>query len=156
MQIPFQEKRSFGHGGSIDAFRSLVAYFPAEQLAVAYCTNGSAGFSPNDMAIGTLSSYFGRRYRLPDFNAPTIMPTAAELAPYIGNYASTQMPLKITVTASGTTLMAQATGQSALPLTPKSSTQFVYEAAGIIMDFDAAKHTFTLHQGAGNYLFTRE
>ncbi|RSK37305.1 serine hydrolase domain-containing protein [Hymenobacter metallilatus] len=155
MQMPFYGKQSFGHGGAIDAFRSMVGYFPAEQLTVAYCTNGST-YSPNDMVIGALSSYFGRPYRLPDFTTSAVTLTAAELAPYLGTYASSQLPLKISVTANGTTLLAQATGQNALPLTAKTNTQFVYEGAGIIMDFDAARHTFTLRQGGGTYLFTRE
>ena len=43
-----------------------------------------------------------------------------------------------------------------MPLTAKSKTKFAFDPAGIVLDFDAAKHTFTLQQGGGSYLFTRE
>ncbi|QNH62624.1 serine hydrolase domain-containing protein [Hymenobacter sediminicola] len=157
MTIPFYERKSFGHGGAIDNFRSSLGYYPTEKLTLALCTNGSNGFSGNDLAIGALSSYFGRAYRLPDFTTPpTVSLTAQDISQFTGNYASQQMPLKISVTASGATLMAQATGQGAFPLTARSKTQFVFDAAGIIMDFDAATHTFTLKQGGRKSLFTRE
>jgi len=155
MPIPFSDKQGYGHFGVIDGYRSALTYFPADKLTVAYCGNGiSSGYTVNDLMLGTLAIYFNKPYRLPNFNAPTL--TEAELSTYFGTYASTQMPLKITVTASGTTLMAQATGQSAFPLTPVSKTQFTYAAAGLTMDFNPAAHTFTLRQGANNILFTRE
>ncbi|MBT2556333.1 beta-lactamase family protein [Hymenobacter sp. ISL-91] len=154
--IPFGTKKGYGHGGLIDAFQSSLIYFPTDKLALAYCQNGN-NFPLNDVLIGALASYYGTPYRLPDLRPATPMAlTATDLAPLTGTYASTQMPLKVTVTASGTTLIAQATGQPALPLTAKSKTQFTFEPAGIIMDFDADRHTFTLQQGGGRYLFTRE
>ena len=157
MLIPFYDKKSYGHGGSIDGFRSLLSYFPAEKFTLAYCGNGST-FPMNDVVVGVLSIYFNRPYRLPDFAAPgtTAALTTQELSQLTGTYASTQMPLKISVTISGATLVAQATGQSAFPLTARSKTQFVFEAAGVQMDFDAAKHTFTLSQSGSKYLFTSE
>ncbi|AIZ62511.1 hypothetical protein PK28_00220 [Hymenobacter sp. DG25B] len=154
MLAPFDGRKSYGHFGSIDGFRAALVHFPAEKLTVAY--TGNTNYDLSELMISVLSVAFNKPYRLPDFSttAPTL--TAAELAPYVGNYASAQMPLKITVTTSGGMLMAQATGQSAFPLTPKSKTQFVYDAAGLQLDFDAAKQAFTLKQGGGNYLFIRE
>ncbi|RSK50929.1 serine hydrolase domain-containing protein [Hymenobacter rigui] len=153
--VPFGNQQSYGHFGSIDGYRSALTYFPADKLTVAYCGNGSSpDYTLSDLLVGTLSIYFNKPYRLPDFNAPKI--EAADLTALVGNYASTQMPLKINVTANGTTLMAQATGQSAFPLTAKSRTTFVYDAAGLTMEFDAAARTFMLHQGANHFLFTRQ
>ena len=149
LMMPFDGKKGYGHNGAIDEFRSTVLYYPTEKLALAYCQNGG-NFPLNDVLIGALASYYGKPYRLPDLRpATSVNVAAADLNQLTGTYASTQIPLKITVTASGTTLTAQATGQPALPLTAKSKTQFTFDQAGIMMDFDAAQHTFTLRQGGG-------
>ncbi|MCA8833389.1 serine hydrolase domain-containing protein [Hymenobacter pini] len=153
--VPFDSKQSYGHFGSIDGYRSALTYFPADKLTLAYCGNGiSTGYTLSDLLVSTLTIYFNKPFRLPDFRAPKL--EATDLNALVGNYASQQMPLKINVTTSGTTLMAQATGQDAFPLTPKSKTTFVYDAAGLTMEFDAAAHTFMLHQGANHFLFTRQ
>ncbi|QIX61785.1 beta-lactamase family protein [Hymenobacter sp. BT18] len=152
MMLPFAGHKSYGHFGIIDGFRAGLSHFPAEKLTVAYTSN--TPYPTNDVLLGVLSIYFNLPYRLPDFSAATL--SAADLSPFVGNYASAQMPLKINVTVAGNTLMAQATGQGAFPLTPKSKTQFVYPEAGLQMDFDAAQHTFTLRQAGNTYLFKRE
>ncbi|MBG8554583.1 serine hydrolase domain-containing protein [Hymenobacter guriensis] len=152
MMMPFNGHKSYGHFGIIDGFRAGLTHFPAEKLTVAY--TGNTPYSTNDVLLGVLSIYFSLPYRLPDFSAPAL--SAADLNPFVGNYASTQMPLKINVTVEGNTLMGQATGQGAFPLTPKSKTQFVFPEAGLQMDFDAAQHTFTLRQAGNTYLFKRE
>jgi D-alanyl-D-alanine carboxypeptidase len=53
--------------------------------------------------------------------------------------------------------MAQATGQSAFPLTPYSNDEFRFEQAGIVITFDRAAQpvSFTLHQGGGRYAYRR-
>lgn len=155
LPVPFADKQGYGHFGSIDAYRSALVHYPADKLTVAYCGNGiSGGYTTNDLLVGALAIYFNKPFRLPNFNYPTL--TAADLSAFVGNYGSTQIPLKIKVTAEGATLMAQATGQGAFPLTPVTKTQFTYAAAGLTMDFDATARTFTLHQGPNNFLFTLE
>ncbi len=88
--------------------------------------------------------------------APAYAPAPADLARYAGSYASAQMPIKITVTAKGSSLQAEATGQPAFDLTPVSAGVFKFEQAGVEMTFDSAKPTFTLKQGGGNFVFTKE
>jgi D-alanyl-D-alanine carboxypeptidase len=57
MQMPFDNKISYGHGGAIDGFLSMLGYFPEDKLAIAYISNGVV-FSTNDVMIGALSIYF--------------------------------------------------------------------------------------------------
>ena len=64
------------------------------------------------------------------------------------------IPLKITISVKDGELIAQATGQSSFPLTPKSETEFVFQTAGIEMIFDENK--FTLKQGGQKFKFTKE
>ncbi|QKG55683.1 serine hydrolase [Hymenobacter sp. BRD128] len=155
MQVPFGAKKGYGHTGGIDAFRSAAFYFPGDKLAVALCTNGGS-YSPNEVLIGALSLYFGQPYKLPDFTPSTYALTPADLDRYAGTYASPTMPLKIMVSRDGATLRAQATGQNAFPLEPVSAGIFKFDPAGIRMEFDPAKPAFTLRQGGGTFLFTKE
>ena len=155
MLLPFGSKQSYGHGGSIDGFLSMASYFPDDKVAVAVCTNGQQ-YPLNDLMLGILSIYFGKPYKIPNFAAPAYVPAAADLDRYAGTYASPQIPLKVTLTKEGNTLRSQATGQGAFALEPVSQGVFKFDQAGIRVDFDPAKPTFTLKQGAGTYVFTKE
>jgi D-alanyl-D-alanine carboxypeptidase len=106
--------------------------------------------------VGMLSIYFNQPYRIPTFAVNTFAPTPADLDRYAGTYASTQVPLKITMTKNGTILQAQATGQSAFNLEPVSKDVFKFDPAGVRVEFDSAKAAFTLKQGGKEYSFTKE
>jgi hypothetical protein len=90
------------------------------------------------------------------FRATGYVPTPADLDRYVGTYASTSIPLKITFTKEGTTLKAQATGQPAFPLEAVSQGIFKFDQAQIRVEFDPAKPSFTLKQGGGSFVFTKE
>ena len=53
-QVPFYNRKAYGHTGGIDGFASTLTYFPEDSLAVAYCTNGQV-YSMNDLLIGVLT-----------------------------------------------------------------------------------------------------
>ncbi len=152
-QIPFYDKKAYGHGGGIDGFGSNAAYFPEDSLAAAYCTNGQV-YPLNDIMIGVLSIYFNKDYTIPTFNALSLK--TEELDKYLGVYSSKQIPLKITITKDNSTLIAQATGQSSFPLEATETDVFRFDQAGIIIEFNTAKNEFTLKQGGGIYLFTKD
>jgi len=155
MLLPFRGHPGYGHGGSIDGFRSMASYFPDDQLAVTLSTNAQ-GVSLGDALGGVLSICFNQPYKIPDFAAAAYVPTPADLDRYAGTYASPSLPLKITFTKDGTTLQAQATGQSAFPLEPVSQGVFKFDQAGIRTVFDPAKPTFMLQQGGKEFTFTKE
>jgi len=150
--IPFYDKQGYGHNGGIDGFTSMLVFFPGDKLAVAYTSNGAVT-STNDVMTGALSIYFDRPFAIPEFK--TLALTSADLDKYLGNYASTQMPLKVTITKNNATLMAQATGQGAFPLEAVATDKFVFSAAGVTILFNPAQNSFTLTQGGNNYLFTK-
>lgn len=159
-QFPFYDKTAYGHNGGIDGFSSQASYFEKDGVAFAIVANG-LNYSLNDISIAMLSLFFGREYTLPDFaGSPVSLPTS-QLHQYKGTYASQQLPLKITITVKGDQLIAQATGQGPLPLTPYSKYEFRFAPAGIVMQFapgdkSESADEFTLHQGGGTYLFTKE
>ncbi|TVT38353.1 beta-lactamase family protein [Hymenobacter setariae] len=155
MMMPFQGKPGYGHGGIIDGFQSLASYFPDDKLAITLSTNAH-NYTLGDAMGDVLSICFNKPYKIPDFAASTFAPAAADLDRYAGTYASQQIPLKVTLTKEGGSLSAQATGQSAFPLEPVSQGVFKFDQARIRMEFDAAKPSFLLKQGANTYTFTKE
>jgi hypothetical protein len=106
------------------------------------------------VALGVLSIYFKAPYALPSFISIALK--SADLDKYLGIYSSTQLLLKITISKNNTTLIAQATGQSAFPLEASAKDQFVFYQAGIELLFDTSKAEMTLNQGGETFLYTRD
>lgn len=82
--------------------------------------------------------------------------SSAELDKYIGTYATTQIPIKITITKDGNKLEGQATGQDKFPLTNTGKDSFGFEEAGLTLIFDTTKNEMTLKQGVSSFVFTKE
>lgn len=150
--FPFNGRTAYGHGGDIDGFHSQAAYFPADDMAVAYTANG-VNMNLNNMMIGVLSIAFNQPYTIPNFKPVAL--SAQELDQYTGVYSSTQIPIKITISKKESMLTAQATGQSAFTLDAAGNHTFKFDGAGITLIFDTANGQMTLKQGGGNYLFTK-
>lgn len=92
----------------------------------------------------------------PDSLTKSIVLKSEDLDKYLGIYSSTQMQLKITISKDNTTLIAQATGQDALPLETHAKDRFMYHKAGIELVFDTSRNKMTLNQGGETYWFTRD
>lgn len=150
-EMNFYDHEGLGHTGGIDGFRSSLTYFPADSLSVALCVN-AADFNPNEAMIGLLSIYFGKEYTFPSFESALL--SSELLGSYTGIYSSPDFPLKITVTLDQDKLFAQATGQSAFPLTPFDEKTFRFDAAGITIVFD--QNTLTIRQGGFDIKMTKE
>jgi len=149
----FDGKKAYGHNGGIDGFTSALEYFPEDKIAYAITSNG-ANYNPTDIINTLLSAAFNKDYQIPDFTSVAL--TAADLDKYLGVYASTDIPLKITVTKEEATLFAQATGQGAFPLDATAKDTFGFSQAGIEMVFNPDEKTFILKQGGAEYNFTKE
>ncbi|MEO7978575.1 serine hydrolase domain-containing protein [Flavobacterium sp.] len=154
LEFPYFERKSYGHTGGIDGFRSIVSYFPDEKLALAITSNGAMGYDNNNILLCALSSYFQKPFQMPSFNNAEI--TTATLDSYLGIYGSIQIPIKISITKKESTLIAQATGQPSFPLEATSSNIFKFEPAGVVMEFNVEKKEMVLKQGGKDYLFMKE
>lgn len=154
IQIPFYERKAFGHTGGIDGFRSMAAYFPDEKVSIAYTTNGMV-MPMNDIMIGALSIYFGKDYSLPEFKEPLkISPGQLDL--YVGTYSSPGFPLKVTISRKDSTLIGQATGQPSFQLEAYEPYKFKFDAAGLKLEFVPKENKMILLQGGGRFELTRE
>lgn len=152
-QMPFYDKRGYGHNGGIDGFSSALGYIPEDGLAFALTSNGNR-FSNNEILIAALSAFYGKPFELPSFTSIEL--TSEELDPYLGSYSSEQIPLKISITKEGKVLIAQATGQPSFPLEATEEHVFEFAPAGVRMEFDPANRSIVLKQGGGAFTYTKE
>lgn len=153
IQVPYGKRKAFGHNGRIDSFYSDLFYFPNDSVTVAICLNGQE-YKINDVLLGILNIYYGMPYDIPAFTTITL--AADELDKYLGVYSSKQLPLTITVSKEGGTLIAQASGQSSFPLEATDKDKFEFEKAGVVIEFNPEKKELVLKQGGGEYLFTKD
>ena len=152
-QFPVGSRKGYGHNGGIDGFNSMLVYLPEEKLSVAYISNGTV-YAPANIVSAAAAVYFNEPFTIPTFEKIVIK--AEDLAKFAGIYSAAGFPLKISVTAQGTTLYAQATGQSAFPLEATDKNKFKFDAAGIVLEFEAEKNQMTLKQGGRTTIFTKE
>jgi CubicO group peptidase (beta-lactamase class C family) len=152
-QVPFYEKKGFGHTGGIDGFGSVLYYFPENKLAIALTSNGMV-YENNNIIIATLSSYFNKPFEIPTFKSIELK--TEDLDKYLGEYSKENFPLKINVTKEGNKLFAQATGQSAFPLEAIEKDIFEFSAANIKMEFNTKENQMTIIQGGRKTLMTKK
>jgi D-alanyl-D-alanine carboxypeptidase len=152
-RFPYGDKLSYGHTGGIDGFRSSTSFFPEDKLAISLTSNG-INYKNNDILLAILGSFYGQGFDLPDFNKVEL--TEKDLEKYLGTYSSEQIPPKIMITKEGSTLLAQATGQSAFPLELRSKDTFVFEQAGLKIEFKTGTEEMIMKQGGKEFLFSME
>ena len=82
--------------------------------------------------------------------APTVDPA------YLGKFSSTVIPIKVEMIDDEGVLTAKATGQQDLPMEDAGNGKFEFKAAGIEVQFNAAKTGFDLKANGQNFPFTRD
>jgi len=152
-QYTFCQNIAFGYNGGIDGFGAVLRYFPNDNIAVSYCTNGQ-NYPLNDILTGILNICFNKPYSIPTFK--TFKLTDEESNPYLGTYSSYQLFQKITISKKGTTLIASASGQPEFPLEATEKNKFKFDLADIKMEFNPDKNELILYQNGGIYYFTKE
>ncbi len=149
IRFPFGERKFFGHNGKIEGFEATMGYYPQDDMTISLVSNG-VNYSQNDIMLGILSIYYKSPYRFPIF--ATLNPE--KIKDYIGNYASKNINLKVTIFDKNGELFAQATGQPEFPLTYASEDVFYFELGNIEIEF--SKDSFVLKQGRNKFNFTKE
>jgi CubicO group peptidase (beta-lactamase class C family) len=150
-----KEHENYGHGGAIDDFRANIRYFPTDKLTIALTANAQS-FDRTEVLRGIRNIFLGQPYSLPDLQPGTYAPVSADLDRYVGTYASTKFPLKITISRDGNTLKAQFTGKLAFPLEATRKDVFRSDKAGLLVRFDAAKPAFLMTGEGVSHEFVKE
>ncbi len=153
LQFPYDEKKLFGHNGGIDGFNSMLVYLSEEKLSVAYISNGTV-YPVNDILLAAFAVYYNKPFTVPTFKVLEL--SAGELEKFTGVYATSALPIKITISVKDKTLYGQATGQGSFPLEATDKNKFKFDTAGIVIEFDTEKSTMTLNQGGQTFVFTKE
>lgn len=153
MLIPFHEHISYGHGGDTKGTHSAVAYNEKDSVSCSFAINGER-YGHNNFAIGFLSGLYGKDYTFPEFKEVALK--AEDLDKYAGVYSSPELPIKITISKDGNTLVAQGTGQPSFPLTAYDVNKFEFEQAGLKFEFKPADNSLVFRQGGMNMEMKRE
>lgn len=149
----YLDELNFGHTGGIDGFRSFTIYFPQDKFAISMLSNG-LNYSQKELLIAISNTFHHQKITLPKFNGLKI--TSEDLDKYLGTYSSSEIPPKIQVTKESNTLIMQVTGQPSIPLEPKSKNIFVFEQAGVKIEFKPDTTEMILKQGGKEFLFSKE
>ena len=153
IQMPFEDKKGYGHNGSIDGFRSIYSYFPTEKLAVAITSNAN-NYKMNKIALVLCGAAFNKPYEIPNFNGFVLK--TEDLDKYLGVYGIKDMPFKITITKNGKVLIAQATGQDSFELEATEKDKFQFDRAKLTLEFKPNDKIMILNQGGQATTFMRE
>ncbi|RMB61007.1 class A beta-lactamase-related serine hydrolase [Dokdonia sinensis] len=156
-KLPMEDVVAYGHGGSIDGFRTRTAYLPEQNIAITILSNG-LNYDMTEIANITLDASMGKEITLPLF--ADIDLSLEQLTMYPGIYHSTDIPLEITITTKDDRVVLQASGQQAFSLDTESETTFSLLALGLEIEFTEKNNgkytTFVLRQAGGSYTFNRK
>ncbi len=145
------------HSGGINGFSAYLSYYPEADLTIAVLANGPT-------ATGRVQADIARLVLgLPSREVAVVeeQPLSdAQRAQYVGTYdLAPALPLQVNVFMQDGRLMAQGTGQGAIPLSYQGGHRFLGPAGtGIEIEFtaeDGALTGFTLRQGGGAFAARR-
>jgi CubicO group peptidase (beta-lactamase class C family) len=154
-RAPFYDRSALGHNGGIDGFRSAGYYFSDDRVNVTYLAN-AVDYPFNDVMIGVLSIYFGRKYEIPKFENKSSLHSPDELKKLEGIYSSKQLPFEIIISSQSNVLLFKPVHQTEVKLTEKEKFIFEYKAANLQVEFDANAQKFIMKQGFGIYEFVKQ
>lgn len=134
------------HGGGIEGFNTMLAYYPEEQLTVVVLANLN-GAAPGQIASKLAALALGEQVKLPGERKEVAVDPAV-LSRYVGGYA---LGPGMLIALEGGQLTSKLGTQSAVPIYPESETLFFAKMVDAQIEFpptDAgAKATeLTLHQ----------
>jgi len=160
IRFPFYDRTLVGHNGGIDGYQSNSAYEPEDEYIYAILANG-VNHNFNDILIAVSSIIYDVDFELPEFDpSEQISLDEEQLELYTGTYSSPGFPLQIELFIENGSLMAQATGQGAFPLTIYNEQTMRFDAAGIEIIFDEMREGddrfehFTFTQGGSSFQFS--
>jgi CubicO group peptidase (beta-lactamase class C family) len=153
MQIPFHYRIGLGHGGGIDEFSALFAYFSDGDVSIAFSSNSRHfNLSLNDIATVLLSAAYNKPFEIPEF---TIFDaTDVDLSQFVGVYESPEIAWKFSITNENNQLFWQTTGQSSFPLEMIGENKFKFRPSDAVLEFNPADSTMILRHSDKKFRFT--
>lgn len=143
VEMPYNDKKGFGHTGGIDGFSSVS--FVLDNVYYTVLQN-SDEVSTNSILLNLLAANHGLALDYPTKQI-AVGVDLETLKTYVGEYTSTDIPLGIKIYLDNDILMAQATGQSAFPLTAITVNEFEFLPAKLKMIFEPNNQMKLLQSG---------
>jgi CubicO group peptidase (beta-lactamase class C family) len=137
-------RRVISHGGGIDGFNTMLAYYPDSRTVIVVLSN-VAGPVPGTLSAQLSSILNGEAVTLTSERKEITLPASA-LAKYVGEYALAPA-VTLSVTLDGDRLSTQLTGQGKLPLFAQSDTLFFLKVVDAQLEFAPDASSVVLHQG---------
>lgn len=155
-QLPFGERKAWGHNGSIDGFRSVFAYFPDDSTAFCLISN-AAQEKLNTAALSLMKLFFGYPFTQPSFNASQI--SLLYLRHLHGLYRDTLRNKKLLIKKEGVQLFAHPEGEAMYPLQQLKEFMYRYDAADTRIEFiheEGLIRSLHLVDRGQKYIFIKE
>jgi len=136
------------HGGGIEGFSAMLAYYPDDKLTIIALGNIESGASA-EIASSLAPIARGEKVILPsERQSVPVQPDT--LTKYVGTYELSPQ-FSIVITLEGNQLMAQATNQPKFAIFPESETKFFYKVVDAQLEFSKNDQGqishLVLHQG---------
>ena len=155
--FPYNGKTFYGHTGGADNYGAWMMYLPEEKLAITYTSNAKI-YPVKDIISGVVDIYYNKPFEIPTFESVAV--SSELLDKYVGVYATSEAPVKFTITRIGDTLYAQPpNSQNSAPLEATAQNKFKIDngtATGIVFEFDIEKNQMTIKREGGERIFTKE
>ena len=142
----------FGHNGKTEGFASSISYYPADKLAIAYCTNGEV-YSKNYILDGVRAICFNEPYSVPTFNA--IKLNDQQLDQYTGNYSSGSDGITVVCTKNEGNLWLETRGQK-LKLDALGDNKFFDPRFGFFFNFSDGNRMLRIIDVEDEYMLERK
>jgi D-alanyl-D-alanine carboxypeptidase len=150
---PIGGETLYGHGGSIDGFRSTLVYLPKEKLAIALTLNGAV-YPSNEFVRGVLDICRDKPFTIPTFDQFAV--STERLDQYVGEYTSPSVPMKFKVSREGAKLFAGPVGRPGAPFEATAENTFRIMGGVIVLEFDPMKKQMTMKRADRVRVFTKE
>jgi D-alanyl-D-alanine carboxypeptidase len=149
--FPFYNEVGLGHEGRLDGAEASLRYYPAQKLAIAYCTNAGV-VQKADILNGVLCICFRAPYAIPTF-APVAL-NSAQLKVYDGTYESRQSNIKVVCTHDTKQLFLQIKGQQ-LIADCIGKDEFMNAQQGFFFSFNDMRSILTIKDFHNTYYLTK-
>ncbi|GGJ28070.1 serine hydrolase domain-containing protein [Deinococcus roseus] len=121
------------HGGNINGFNAMMAYFPEEKLSIAVLSNLD-GISSQDVMVDLARAYFEVPYTLPQ-NRTFISVPENVLSTYTGTYRTDLPALQLKFRVVKGQLQLEIPEQGIFTLLPETENRFYLSALDVTLTF---------------------
>lgn len=147
----FFSKTFFGHGGSLEKFRSITAYSFVDDFSITVSLNGPV-IEVQDIVKAVLAVYQNKTYGLPELHVVELKNTEV----IEGLYSGEGYPYKIKIFKKDDHLMAQRTGQDPFQIDAISDTEFKIEHLKLNFTFSPEDNRLEFVQDNRGYILYKE